>query len=127
MDDFPLLDLFFTMLWFYFLILWIYFLFALLTDVFRSQDLSGFSKALWIMFLVFVPIIAAITYLIARGDQWHQRQRDDAAQREADLRRRLGVAPPSTADELAKLVALRDSGVLTEEEYQSQRSRLLVH
>ena len=127
MDDFPLLDLFFTMLWFYVLIAWLYFLFALVGDVFRSKDLSGFSKAMWMLFLVFVPVIAAIAYLVARGDQMHQRQLDDAAQREAELRRRLGVTPPSAADEMTKLANLRDSGVLTEEEYQTQRGRVLVH
>jgi hypothetical protein len=127
MDDFPLLDLFFTMLWFYVLIAWLYFLFALVGDVFRSKDLSGFSKAMWMLFLVFVPVIAAIAYLVARGDQMHQRQLDDAAQREAELRRRLGVTPPSAADEMTKLATLRDSGVLTEEEYQTQRGRVLVH
>jgi hypothetical protein len=127
MDDFPLLGLFFTMLWFYVLIAWLYFLFALVGDVFRSKDLSGFSKAMWMLFLVFVPVIAAIAYLVARGDQMHQRQLDDAAQREAELRRRLGVTPPSAADEMTKLATLRDSGVLTEEEYQTQRGRVLVH
>ena len=126
MDDFPLLDIFFTMLWFYLFIAWIYFLITLMSDIFRSRDISGVSKALWMVFLLFVPFIAAITYLIVRGDQMHERQLADMAEREAELRRRLGVSPPSTADEIAKLAALRDSGVLSEDEYQAQRGRLLV-
>ena len=126
MDDFPLLDIFFTMLWFYLVIAWFYFLITLMGDVFRSRDLSGVSKALWTLFLIFVPFIAAITYLIVRGDQMHQRQLQDMAEREDELRRRLGVTQPSTADEITKLTALRDSGVLSETEYQTQRDRLLV-
>jgi len=126
MDDFPLLDIFFMMLWFYLFIVWIYFLVTLMSDIFRSRDLSGVSKTLWMLFLIFVPFIAAITYLIARGDQMRQRQLQDMADREEELRRRLGVTQVSTADELSKLAALRDSGVLTEAEFQTQRDRLLV-
>jgi hypothetical protein len=126
MNDFSLLDLFFTMLWFYLIVVWIYFLITLMGDIFRSRDLSGFSKTLWMLFLIFVPFVAAITYLIVRGDQMRQRQIQDMADREDELRRRLGVTQLSTADELTKLTALRDSGVLSEDEYQTQRGRLLV-
>jgi hypothetical protein len=126
MDDFSLLDIFFTMLWFYLFIVWIYFLVTLMGDIFRSRDLSGVGKTLWMVFLIFVPFIAAITYLIARGDHMRQRQLQDMADREDELRRRLGVTPLSTADEISKLAALRDSGVLSEDEYQTQRDRLLV-
>ena len=124
--DYPLLGVFWTMLIFFLGFAWIILLFRTLGDIFRSRDLSGFSKALWIVFLLFVPFIAAMVYLIVRGDEMHQRQLDDMAQRENELRRRLGVTTPSTADEISKLTALRDSGVLSEAEYQAQKDRLLV-
>jgi len=125
MEDFPLLDFFFTMLWFYLIIVWFWFLFVLVTDIFRSRDLSGWMKAVWTIFLVFLPFIAAITYLIARGDQMHQRQAEDMAARDEALRRRLGTSSSSTADEVSKLAELRNSGVLTEDEFQAQKARLL--
>jgi len=125
-DDFSLLELFFTMIWFYLFIAWLFFLVTLTMDIFRSRDLSGIQKAVWMVFLVFFPIIAAITYLIVRGDKLHDRQIEDASAREDALRRRLNVSS-STADELTKLAALRDSGVLTEDEFQAQKSRLVAN
>ena len=125
MDDYPLLDLFFTMIWIYLFIIWIYFLVMLMTDIFRSEDLSGVGKAGWMIFLIFVPIIAAVVYLITRGDKMRERQMADVANQEEALRQRLGVTPVSTADEIAKLAALRDSGTLTEEEFQAQKARLV--
>lgn len=128
MDDFSLLDLFFSMLWFYLVIVWIFFLVQLIGDIFRSRDLSGIQKAVWMVFLVFVPFIAAITYLIVRGDKMHARQTEDMLAREDALRQRLGVTASSTsaADEIGKLAALRDAGTITEDEFQAQKARILA-
>ena len=127
-DDFSLLDLFLSMIWFYLVVVWIYFLFQLIGDIFRSRDLSGIKKAVWLVFLVFVPFVAAITYLIVRGDKMHARQTADMIAREDALRQRMGVptTPSSAADEIGKLAALRDAGTLTEEEFQSHKGRLLA-
>jgi membrane protein implicated in regulation of membrane protease activity len=125
MDDYPFLELFFTMLWLYVLIAWFYFLVIIATDIFRSRDLSGVSKALWVVFLIFVPVIAAVVYLIARGDKMHARQAKDLEEREEALRQRFGGPSPSTADEISKLVELRNSGALSEVEFETQKARLL--
>jgi membrane protein implicated in regulation of membrane protease activity len=125
MDDYPFLELFFTMLWLYVLIAWFYFLVIIATDIFRSRDLSGVSKALWVVFLIFVPVIAAVVYLIARGDKMHARQAKDLEEREEALRQRFGGPSPSTADEISKLVELRNSGTLSEVEFETQKARLL--
>jgi hypothetical protein len=125
MDDYPLLDIFFTMLWLYILIAWFYFLVVLATDIFRSRDLSGVGKALWVLFLIFVPVIAAVVYLIVRGDKMHARQAQDLEAREEALRQRFGGSSASTADEISKLAELRDAGALTEIEFQAQKVRLL--
>ena len=119
MDDYPLLDLMFTMLWFYIIIAWLWFLVSLMTDVLRSRDLSGVSKALWMLFLLFVPFIAAVVYLIARGESMHERRMQDFANQAG------AAARPSAADEISKLAALRDSGALSEEEFAAQKSRVL--
>lgn len=124
-DDFSLLDLFFSMLWFYLFIAWLFFLITLTGDIFRSRDLSGIQKAVWMVFLIFVPVIAAITYLVVRGDKMHERHIEYATAREDALRRRLKV-PSSAADEISKLAGLRDSEALTEEEFQTHKSRLLA-
>ncbi|HWM73948.1 MAG TPA: SHOCT domain-containing protein [Nocardioides sp.] len=124
-DEFSLLEFFFSMVWFYLFIVWIFFLVTLIGDIFKSRDLSGIQKALWMVFLVFLPFIAAIAYLIARGDKLRERQVEAATEREEALRRRLNV-PTSTADEISKLAALRDSGALTEEEFQQSKSRLVA-
>jgi membrane protein implicated in regulation of membrane protease activity len=124
MDDYPFLELFFTMLWLYVLVAWFYFLVIIATDIFRSRDLSGVSKALWVVFLIFVPVIAAVVYLITRGDKMHARQAKDLEEREEALRQRFG-APLSTADEISKLVELRNSGALSEVEFETQKVRLL--
>lgn len=128
MDDFSLLDLFLSMLWFYLVIAWLFFLVQLIGDIFRSRDLSGMQKAVWMVFLVFVPFIAAITYLIVRGDKMQARQTEDMLAREEALQQRMGVSksPTSAADEIGKLAALRDAGTLTEEEFQSHKERLLA-
>jgi membrane protein implicated in regulation of membrane protease activity len=125
MDDYPFLELFFTMLWLYVLIAWFYFLVIIATDIFRSRDLSGVSKALWVVFLIFVPVIAAVVYLIARGDKMHARQAKDLEEREEALRQRFGGPSPSTADEISKLVELRNSGALSEVEFETQKARVL--
>ena len=119
MDDYPLLDLMFTMLWFYIIVAWLWFLISLMTDVLRSRDLSGVMKAMWMLFLLFVPFIAAVVYLIARGDSMNERRMQEHFSQ-------AGVpGRPSAADEISKLAALRDSGALTDDEFAAQKSRVL--
>ncbi|MET0642182.1 MAG: PLDc N-terminal domain-containing protein, partial [Jiangellaceae bacterium] len=66
MNDYPLLNLFWTMLWFFLFVAWIYLLIVVVTDIFRSDDLSGWGKALWVLFVVIVPWLGILVYLIAR-------------------------------------------------------------
>ncbi|WP_157829585.1 SHOCT domain-containing protein [Nocardioides alpinus] len=123
MDDFSLLDLFFTLGWIYILVAWFWFLITLMADVLRSKDLSGLSKALWIIGLIFFPFLAALVYLVARGASMNERRREDMA---AMQQPRHAAAAPSTADEIAKLASLRDSGALTAAEFDTQKARLLA-
>lgn len=124
----PLLDLFWTMLWFFLFFLWIWLLIALFADIFRSHDLSGWGKAGWIIFMVLLPWLGVLVYLIARGKGMQERAVADMAAREKATRSYIQDAarPSSTADELAKLAALRDQGILTNEEFEAQKSSLLV-
>jgi len=124
----PLLDLFWAMLMFYLFFLWIWLLIKLFADIFR-RDLSGWAKAGWTIFLILVPFLAALIYLIAEGKGMAEREVRDyqAAQsvQEEYIRSVAGSGGPSPADEVAKLAALRDRGVLTNEEFEAQKAALL--
>lgn len=105
---------------------WIMVLFTILSDLFRDHGLSGWGKAAWILFLIFVPFLAALIYLIARGGG--MRERSIAQQQEAKeqfdtyVRQTAGGG----ADELAKLSDLRDKGAISDEEFQRAKDKLLT-
>ena len=126
----PLLDLFWTTLWFFLFIAWIWVLISIVTDIFRSDDLSGWAKALWGLFVIVVPWLGVLIYLIARGDSMQERAIKDATKREQATRQYIQEAAsnsrPSSADELTKLAQLRDSGVITAEEFSAQKAKLLA-
>jgi Short C-terminal domain/Phospholipase_D-nuclease N-terminal len=130
-DDYPLLDLFWTMLWFFLFIAWLFLLFTLFADIFRSKDMGGWAKALWVLFIIILPIIGSLVYLIVRGRSMHERAAEEYQDREKAFRSYVKeVAGPaggaSVADELSKLSALRDSGALTAEEFEAQKAKLLA-
>jgi lysylphosphatidylglycerol synthetase-like protein (DUF2156 family) len=124
----PLFDLFITMLWFFLFVAWIWLLISVYADVFRSEDLGGGAKAAWVIFVLVLPYVGVFVYLIARGGDMQERaaQQAMAAQRAAEARIREVAGSSSTADELAKLVTLRDQGTLTSEEFDSQKVKLLA-
>lgn len=124
----PLLDLFWSMLWLFLWIVWFWLLITIFADIFRSDDLSGWGKALWVAFTVFLPYLGVFVYLIARGQSMHERSQRQAAQAEQATRRYIkdvaGSASPS--EELARLAQLRDAGTLSEAEFQSQKAKILA-
>jgi len=126
----PLLDLFWTMLWFFLFIAWIWLLISIITDIFRSDDLSGWAKALWILFVIIVPWLGALIYLIARGGSMQERAMRDATERAKAQRQYIqevaSTGAPSSAEELTKLAQLRDSGVITTDEFEAQKAKLLA-
>jgi Phospholipase_D-nuclease N-terminal/Short C-terminal domain len=123
----PLLDLFWAMLWFFLFFVWIWLLISLFGDIFRSPDLSGWGKAGWTIFIIFLPFLGVLVYLIARGSSMQERAVADMAAREKMQRQYIQdvAGPDSTADELKKLADLKSQGVLTEEEFASQKKALL--
>jgi hypothetical protein len=117
--DFPLLSLFWSMLWFFAMVIWFFAVAAVIIDIFRSHDLSGWAKALWFLFVLFMPILGLVVYLVVRGSKMTQRAFDAV---DADL---TAAAGASKADELATLADLRDRGVITAEEFETQKAVLL--
>jgi len=124
---YPLLNIFWTMLWFFMFFIWIWLLIDVFADIFRSHDMGGFAKALWVIFVIIAPFLGVFIYLIARGGKMHERSAKAAqAQEQAFNSYVKDVAGSSgTADQLAKLADLKDKGVLTEEEFQAQKAKVL--
>lgn len=124
--QFPLLNVFLTVCWFAFLFVWVYTLIAIFTDLFRSHDLGGWEKAGWFAFVLLLPFLGAFVYLVARGGSMHDRA-DTAVRRHEEaydryVAERVGGADP--ADELRTLGQLRDSGVLTDAEFEAEAAKL---
>lgn len=124
----PLLDLFWSMLWLFLWIVWFWLLISIFADIFRSEDLSGWGKALWVAFTVFLPYLGVFVYLIARGQSMHERSQRQALQAEqasrAYIKEVAGQVSPS--EELARLAQLRDAGTLSEEEFRAQKAKILA-
>ena len=127
--DYPLLGVFWTMVWWFLWIAWIVLLFQVIADIFRSRDMGGFAKALWAIFVIIVPWLGVLVYLIARGKSMGERHYQDAQAQDAAFRSYVqdaaGTSGGGTADELGKLAALRDQGVLTDAEFAQQKAKLL--
>jgi hypothetical protein len=127
---FDLVDVFWSMLWFFLFFMWIYLFVVLLTDIFRSHDLSGWGKAMWVVLMIVLPLLGALLYLVVRGDGIAERQLAVAQRQEAGIRGYgQDVATTSgfsTADELAKLADLHARGLLSDEEFERQRARVLA-
>ena len=123
----PLFDLFWAMLWFFLFIIWIWLLIAIFVDIFRS-DISGWGKAGWVIFVIVVPLLGVLVYLIANGDKMRERSMEKAAAKEqaqnAYIRDAAGTE--TTADQLKTLSELHDSGKLTDDEFAAQKAKLLA-
>jgi hypothetical protein len=121
-------DILVSIFWFMVLFAWIWLLISIFADLFRDHEMSGWGKAAWVLFLIVVPWLGALVYLIARGRSMNERTRAQAAHQEQDFRRyvqHVQARSPSTADELAKLADLRDRGTITEQEFAQAKARLL--
>jgi hypothetical protein len=125
--NYPLLDAFVTMLWFFLWVLWIFLLFWIIFDIFRSRDLSGWAKALWLIFIIILPFLGVFIYLIVRGSSMHERQARDVQAQQQDFQAyvRDAAGTGSSADELTKLADLRDRGVITDAEFQQGKAKIL--
>ena len=128
--DYPVLDAFLTILYFFLFFIWIWLLVMVFFDIFRSHDMGGGAKALWVIFIIILPFLGVFVYLIARGGSMHERQAQQAAQQKASfdsyVRQTAGSEGSDTASQLSKLADLKSQGVLTEEEFQAQKAKILA-
>src|SRR5262249_11538116 len=127
--SYPLLRAFWTILEIFLWVLWIWVLIYVFIDIFRSHDLSGWAKALWFLFVLFIPLIGVLVYLIVRGGSMHERAVQQAQQQDQQFRQYVqqaaASAPASTADQLSKLADLRDRGVISAEEFDREKAKVL--
>jgi hypothetical protein len=127
--EMPLWDVVVSIFWFMILFTWIWLLIAIFGDIFRDHELSGWGKAFWTLFLVVLPWLGALVYLIARGKSMNERARAQAQRNEQAfgqyIRETAGTGTTGTADELAKLADLRDRGTLSTEEFERAKAKVL--
>ncbi len=126
--SYPILGVFWTILMIFLWVIWFWILITIIIDIFRSHDLSGWVKALWLVFILFLPLIGVLVYLIARGGKMHEHQVRDAQLQEQQLRSYVQEAAgsQSSADQLTKLADLRDRGVITAEEFDREKAKILA-
>jgi hypothetical protein len=118
-------DTLLAVLEFAFLILWIWIAVGVVFDIFRSRDLSNLAKTLWILFIIVLPFLGVLAYLLLRGHTLHEHQAQDHAQLEAFRRFTQNGPAASPAHDIDKLAELRDRGVLTDEEFERAKAKAL--
>jgi hypothetical protein len=111
----------------FFFVIWIWILITILSDLFRDHELSGWAKAAWVLFLVFIPFITALIYLIARGSGMRER----AIKAQAEAKQHMDAyireqAHSSPADELHKLHDLKEKGAISADEFERAKAKLLA-
>jgi uncharacterized membrane protein YcjF (UPF0283 family) len=147
MTGYPMLDIFLSVLYFFGWVLWLMLMFWIITDIFRSDDLSGWAKAAWLVGVIILPLVGILIYLIARGGSMRERQEARARAQDAAFRDYVRQAAASdgtasassaaaaapagnggastTSDELAKLASLHQRGVLNDDEFARAKSRVV--
>ncbi|MEU5000516.1 SHOCT domain-containing protein [Streptomyces sp. NPDC021622] len=128
--DYPLMNLFLTMLWFFLWTAWLILVFRMITDIFRSHDLGGWAKTGWLLCVLVLPFVGVFVYLIARGRTMGERDMQQAQARDSAFRsyvREASAGPGSSGtSQLTQLAELRQAGALTDQEYQRAKSKVLA-
>lgn len=128
-NNYPLLDIFWTMLEIFVFVIWIWLLIIVFSDIFRSHDMGGGSKALWVIFVVILPYIGVLVYLIAHGGKMHERAEAQAKQAQSQfdayVKQAAGTSGSSSADQLTKLADLKAKGIITDAEFEAEKAKVL--
>jgi uncharacterized membrane protein len=120
-------DILVTTFSFFFFIAYLFILFQVVSDLFRDHQLSGFYKAVWIVFLLFIPLLTSLVYLIVRGKGMAERHRAQVQKSVSATNEYIrGVAGKSPAEQISDAKKLLDDGVITESEYQQLKAKALA-
>ncbi|MER6911858.1 SHOCT domain-containing protein [Streptomyces sp. NPDC000594] len=125
--DYPLLGAFWTVMWIFLWVMWFLLLFRVITDVFRDDDLTGWAKAAWLIFVLVVPFLGVLVYVIVRGRKMGTREIRHAQERQTAMDNyiRETAGKGGSATELAKLSELKAKGDITEAEFQRAKEKIL--
>jgi hypothetical protein len=127
-SDFGTGQVFLSMLWFFLFFIWIWLLIMVFSDIFRSHDLSGGLKAIWVIFVVIMPYLGVFVYLLARGGKMHEHAAQAAQAQDAATRAYIQNAVstgPSATDQLAQLSNLKAQGVIDDAEFQKMKAKVV--
>jgi hypothetical protein len=125
-NEFGTGQVFWSMLWFFLFFIWIWLLITVFGDIFRSHDMGGFAKFLWVMFVIFLPYLGVFVYLIARGHKMSEHAMEAAQAQQDYIRQVAGTSGGgSTADELARLADLKSQGVIDDAEFQRLKAKAI--
>jgi hypothetical protein len=124
--DYPFLDVLWTLIIFFTWVVWIWIMIVILTDVFRRRDIGGWHKALWVVFLIILPFLGALVYLIANHDGMAQRNTKEAEGQKAEFDEYVRSVAGGPAAEIEKAKQLLDSGAITQEEFDALKSKALA-
>ncbi|MFE4212794.1 SHOCT domain-containing protein [Streptomyces sp. NPDC056844] len=130
MDDYPLLNLFLTMLYFFLWIMWFFLLFKVITDLFRDHSLSGWGKAGWLIVVLVLPYLGVLLYLVLRGRSMRERDITEAKEQEQAFRsyvkKAAGPGGNEHVEELSRLAEMKRNGDLSAEEYERAKAKVLA-
>jgi len=121
-------EVFLSMLWFFLFIIWFWLIIAIFGDIFRSPDLSGGGKALWTIFVIFLPFIGILSYLIARGHKMSEHAVADAERQQTYFKEQVQAAVGTNgggASELSQLADLKSQGVISDDEFQTMKAKIV--
>lgn len=121
-------QVFLSMLWFFLFFIWVWLLITVFAAIFRARDLSGWGKAGWTFFVIFLPFLGVFTFLIARGRQMTEQAMDEARERDEMFRGYVqdvvATTPTSEVDQLTKLASLKADGLIDDSEYQRMKAKV---
>ena len=124
--DYPFLDIFWTMILFFAWIVWIWMMIAILTDVFRRKDIGGFAKAAWVVFMILLPFLGVLIYLISQHDKMAERNLQQAQAMQQQFDAHVREVAGGSAAEIAQAKQLLDSGAINQAEFESLKAKALA-
>jgi hypothetical protein len=124
-SDYPFLDILWTMIIFFSWVIWIWIAITVLIDVFRRHDIGGFSKALWVIFVIILPFLGVLIYLISNHDGMRDRNLEQAKQQKAEFDEYVRDTAGGSAGEIEKAHGLLEKGAITQAEFDSIKAKAL--
>jgi Short C-terminal domain/Phospholipase_D-nuclease N-terminal len=124
--DYPFLDVLWTMILFFCWVAWIWIVITVFIDVFRRDDIGGWAKAAWVVFVIVLPFLGVLVYLIAQHDGMRERSVEQAQAKQQALDQYVREAAGGSASEIAKAKELLDSGAITQEEFDKLKAKALA-